>query len=346
LDQEWGPADVFRNLARPTNPIQNVLQCLDSCQNGIVACLDDLLEKAKYQANTKSKVSVKHSLTAQKIVACEWKKLELEFLGDLTQAIERTIGEAASLSRRAIALTTQSCEVKLKPRQRAQSLRHDISDLEEKIRQQREVLVLSEAAQAPFSVLHCQASSHLGICGFRLDEYTGHSLQLSFEHVVEGIESRCVFDLEAGSVAVFRMLDGTTPCKQQPVPASHVAAEFHQHFLNLLVDGKFPVMLQTFDLQETILTLSRWLGSLDLATRDLAAVAEKSTIQYAWPTIECSPRDDLHIAISYDYGKEPSEVFLPSKVYVTRNGKNGSLEEWPSDLTATNCLQKFIEVCM
>jgi hypothetical protein len=351
LDQEWESADVFRNLAkrRTKSPIQYVLESIESCHNGILACMDDLKVKAKYSANTKSntkfKLPAKEIRLAQQIVSREWKQLEVEFLGDLTQVIERTMERVTSLSNRAKDLKLPSSMSKTKQRSCMGSLQSKISDLEEKIRQQRALLELTEAAEAPFAAVHCQATSHLGVCGFRLDEYTGDSLQLSYEHLVEGIESRFVFDLNIGSLTGSRIADAPNS-SQQLISTDHVAGHFHEHFLKALVNGTHPFMqkLEPLELQESILALSRWLGRLDLAAKDLEIVAERSSVVLELPTVKFALSGGLHIQVSYDQSESSAGSFLPSTVLVTQPGKPEVLQELPSDITIANCMQKLFEI--
>ena len=80
-DQEFDSATIFTNLSQRNKKatVEKVLEKIDSRQDGVLACADDLLEKAKYQANTKSSLSGKDKSSAQRIVLLEWEKLELEF---------------------------------------------------------------------------------------------------------------------------------------------------------------------------------------------------------------------------------------------------------------------------
>lgn len=356
-DQEWDPVDVFRNLSKireatKGNPVEKVLASIPPRQNGIIACVDDLLERAKYQASTKPPIPaaavVKDKDAIQRGIAQEWKVLEEEFLLNVCQVVERTVETATTLCKRAETLKVSLCQNKTKPkRNQAEVLENEILDLQQKIRDKRDELKLLEASEAPSSALHCQASSHLGLFGFRLDCYTGNSLQLSFEHVVEGVESCFAFDLKTASLTASRITGATSSC-QNPIPANHVAAKFHQYFLKTMLSNGtiIPLLPQVepLELQETILALSRWLGRLDLAALDLAVISKRSSVTLDLPQVSIAFPNGLLIRASYDNDRNHlKQCFLPSQVFIKEPGQAERLHELPSDVTPGNCFQRIFE---
>lgn len=305
-----------------------MLVSVDSRQNGILACVDDLLEQAKYHANNKSKIPAKSMMIAGQVVAKEWKELELEFFNNLTQTMEQ---ETFSLDEELEGIKLPA------PRSNVSHLKKttekEVADLRLKISKQREALEVSEAVEAPFSALHCQASSHLGLCGFRIDGYTGDRLELSYEHIIEGIESRFVFDLQNLSFEASRITSAMTSC-QGMISVNQFAAEFHQYFLKTIVDSPTSSMhgSQPLELHETILILSRRLSQLDLATADLIAVSKSATVRLDLPCVEVTCPSGLVIRAKYEQHESPAKGFLPTKVWTRRQGSSEAEVEVRPDI--------------
>ena len=121
------------------------------------------------------------------------------------------------------------------------------------------------------------------------------------------------------------------------------AAQFHSHFLAWLVDTANPLLNKDQPLEDTILDLSRWLGYLDLSTKDLAEVSKSSSIILQMPSIIISSPSGLLVRVTYDSPSSHSS-FLPSKVFVTQPGKAEIPRELPSDMTPAQSLQQIFEL--
>jgi hypothetical protein len=212
----------------------------------------------------------------------EWKTLELEFLETLIHQMQLTGESIADVIQKHgvtpllallpdvdLDLMFATHNAQLRRRQREARLQQEIQQLEQEVDNKRQQLRKLHASEAPFSALMCQATCQSA--GFRIDEYTGDGLSISFEHVVKGVESRMVFDLtNTGSLDISFLADAL-PSSRASLSPSHPASHFHNHFLEIFISRKLPLFqkIQPRDLQETISTISMWLGRLDAATRDL-----------------------------------------------------------------------------
>ena len=319
-------------------PIDLVLDSLGPF-DGLVACGDDLLQKTKYQANTKARLnspSEKDPKILMKRVQNEWKTLELEFLGNLIRQMQLTGGSIADVISAVTPLQLPDLIPTPKLRRK---LEQEIEQLEEEVENKRRELRKVQASEAPFSALMCQATCQ--IAGFRIDEYTGDGLQISFEHVVKGVEFRMVFDLNIGSLDMSVLTDALVSSRASLSP-SHPASKFHKHFLDILIARKLPLFqkLQPLDLQETISTISLWLGRLDAATRDLKKVMDRFPVDVAMPTISISLPKDVILELEYDALESSPNYFVPHKVT-----RSDTTREWESasTFTAANCLQNICE---
>jgi hypothetical protein len=317
--------------------------------NGLVACGDDLLQKAKYQANTKARLNNSPSETDPKIimkrVQNEWKTLELEFLENLIRQMELTGGSIADVTSDVTPLQLPNLIATPKLRRKRHArLEQEIEQLEQEVENKRQELRKLHASEAPFSALMCQATCQ--IAGFRIDEYTEDGLQISFEHVVKGVEFRMVFDLNIGSLDMSVLTDALVSSRAS-LPPGHPASQFHKHFLDMLIARKLPLFqnIQRLDLQETISTISLWLGRLDAATRDLKKVMDRFPVDVAMPTISISLPKDVSLELEYDALQSTPNYFVPHKTVVTRSD---TTQEWETEFTSTaaNCLQNLCdEIC-
>jgi hypothetical protein len=347
-DQEWDCATVFSNLRRKTKvPIEVVLGSLDTF-SGLVACGDDLLHKAKYQANTKARLNSPSEIDPKilmKRVQNEWKTLELEFLENLIHQMQLTGNSIADVTSDVTPLPLSDLIATHKLRRKRQTrLEQEIEQLEQEVENKRQKLRKLHAAEAPFSALMCQATCQ--IAGFRIDEYTGDGLQISFEHVVKGVESRMVFDLNIGSLDMSVLTDALVSSRAS-LPPSHPASKFHKHFLDILTARKLPLFqkIQPLDLQETISTISLWLGRLDAATIDLKRVMDRFPVSVAMPIISISLPKDVSLELEYDALESSPNYFFPHKTAVTRSDTS---QEWETESmsSAANCLQNLCdEIC-
>jgi hypothetical protein len=347
-DQEWDCATVFSNLKRRTKaPIEGVISSLGSF-DGLVACGDDLLQKAKYQANNKARLN-SPSETDPKIlmkrVRNEWKTLELEFLDNLIRQMQLTGDSIADVTSDATPLPLPDLIATPKLlRKRHARLEQEIEQLEQELENKRQELRKLHASEAPFSALMCQATSQ--IAGFRIDEYTGDGLHVSFEHIVKGVEFRMVFDLNIGSLDMSVRTDALASSRAS-LPPSHPASKFHKHFLDILIARKLPLFqkIQPLDLQETISTISLWLGRLDAATRDLKKVMDRFPVGVAMPTISIFLPKGVNLELEYDALESSPNYFVPHKTVVTRSD---TTQEWETEFTspAASCLQNLCdEIC-
>jgi hypothetical protein len=301
--------------------------------------MDDLMDKAKYLSQNKSTLKAKNESGARKLASIEWMELEIDFVQDLNKVLGSVFGKAAALSQRTNILKLPESSKQAKERSVSKSIEREITGLQECIRQEQEDVRLAGASEAPFSVLKCQAT--FGISGFRLDKFTGDALQLSFEHVVHGIESTFVFDLKTESVTASRRT--VADSVQQPIPTNHIAARFHQYFLEQLVSGSIPLLqeLQLAELQDSILTLSRWLGRIDLATCGLylAANAGTASIVVEMPLVRLELPGGTSIQLDF----AEAEDFMPSGLMTCKQGGTSESFSMPSKVTYHNVFQKIVE---
>ena len=336
-DQSWEAKDVFQNLVeskpKAKSPLHPLLESLWPRLDGVLTCIDDLKEQAKFCASTKSntkfKLPASEAPYARRIAFQEWKGLETEFLLELSQAVQRNAEHAAHLVQRADAflrgMKTQP-ETKVKGRRRQQQqLEAEIASLEKGIEQQKTLALFQEAAEAPYAVLRCQATSLIGICGFRLDDYTGACLQLAFEHPIAGVESRFLFDITEGVWSASYVSDAFVS-RPDLLPSSHVGAIFHENIAKGSFENPNGILrlLEGQELQEAIMLLSRWLGLLDGATQELADVSTEHLVAIEWPVVAVSMGSESwnEGTLNLVYGEcSSSESLLPSRAFVSLPGK-------------------------
>lgn len=315
-----------------------MLASIDCKQNGVVACTDDFSAKTRYLSQNKFKLRAKNEACARKLACTELKHLEIDFINDLNKVLGAVFGKAAALSQRAKIMNLPDSSKRARKRRAAACIQREISALQESIQREQEVLDTADAAKAPYSVLQCQAT--FGISGFRLDEFNGETLNLSFEHVVQGFESTFVFDLAKASVkASWRNVKVSS---QQPIPASHLAARFHEFFMKQLMSGSLSLLqdLQVSELQESILTLSRWLGRLDLATCGLYLAAKtcKASISVEMPVVRLGLPGGAHLHLDF----EEAHGFLPSALTRFEDEVDATALEMPSEMAYHNMFQKVV----
>ena len=344
-DQEWNLSDVFLNFSKASSNargLEALLKHIDSRQDGVIACMDDLMHQAKYLSVSKPKIAAMSEKEARKCAIQEWKELETRLMKDLTKVLGTTLGKAAAVSQRSKIIDLPESTQKVKAKCLPNSIEREIKGLEQAIGKEQKQIQYLEALNAPYSALHCQTA--FGISGFRLDEYTGDKFQLSFEHVVDGIESRFVFDLTNG--------DSTASCQnitsnhQHPIPSDHISAKYHSYFLQQLVNGNIPLLkeLQLDDLQESILVLSRWLGNLDLSTAALYHATNKFSekvvsIEADMPVMNIKFNEDERIRMTFDQ----TQNFIPQGYHLCQEGDTEVWNEMPSGVTSTNYFAKVIQ---
>jgi hypothetical protein len=310
--------------------------------DGLVACGDDLLQKAKYQANTKAGLnspSEKDPKILMKRVQNEWKTLELEFFENLICQMQLT---GCSIADVRSDVTSLKLPDSIATPKLQRKLEQEIEQLEVKVENKRQELRKLHAAEAPFSALMCQASCQ--IAGFRIDEYTGDGLQISFEDFVKGVELRMVFDLNLGSLDMSVLTDASVSLRSSLSP-SHPASKFHKHFLDILIARKLPLFkkIEALDLQETISTISLWLGRLDAATRDLKNVMDRFPVSVAMPTISISLPKDVSLELEYDALESSPNYFVP---HIVTRSDTIQARDTESRSTAANYLQNLCdEIC-
>jgi hypothetical protein len=319
-----------------------MLKAINIGHDGVRACLDDLIEDVKHLANSKQRLPNEDSRVARSLLSREWTEIETNFLMELTKTLDRSAVHAISLSKE-VSKSKKALLETARPRKTSvTSLQREINELEDKIRRQRAILETTEAAQAPSAAVLCQASSHIGLCGFRMEEYTGLTLQLSFEHAVGGVESKFQFDLQTNSISA--SLAEVDTKSDSLVPVGHEATKFQRHFLMSIVDNASHLSeeLEVLDLREQILTLSSWLGRLDTTTIDLFKAAENSLLKINMPSVSVSFSNGMVLDVTYE-DRGVNESFVPSKVEVT--GKSRKHLKLPCRLKTSNYLKKVVELC-
>ena len=176
-DQSWETRDVFQNLAeRQRGPVSQLLGAIDRRLGGIVSCVDDLSEQARFCASTKSstkfKLPTQKAAYARSIAYREWMELEVEFLSELSQTLDRNVEGVRELLRKAeVTVPTggmnpeELAYQETRKSTRRQLERH-IATLEAQINEQSESTKKLEALAAPHAALQCQAASVRSCCSF------------------------------------------------------------------------------------------------------------------------------------------------------------------------------------
>ncbi len=332
-DQGWEAKDIFQNLAekRPSsNHLQSLLAKIGPHFDGILSCLDDLKEQARFCASTKSSTKFKLPTSevryARHLATQEWKDIELEFLLELSEALERNAERAAALVQKAAFVLDKPnpsiiSKAKKNPKKQIQ---REIAQLKQQIEDQKNLAKMQEAAEAPYAALHCQATSYIGVCGFRLDEYSGTCLQLSYEHPIAGVESRFVFDLDDASWRASYVSDAFISSPNL-LPANHTAAKFHEKMAKACYEDSDGLLyeLQQSEVRDAVMLLSRWLGLLDIVTQELIDVSEDHQIAVIWPMVLVSISSECSLELLFD--ETVSNTLRPSRAVVSRFGREEDL---------------------
>jgi hypothetical protein len=308
-----------------------------------MSCADDLKEQAQFCASTKSNTKFKLPATevryARHLARKEWKELESEFMIDLAEVVERNVTRLTTFLQQASTFLEKQTNrrVSNQRREKTKQLEREIAQLERQIDSSLTLGKLEEAASAPLAALFCQATSHIGVCGFRLDEYTGSCLQLSYEHPVAGVESQFLFDLTDASWKALYVSDAFISSPNL-IPANHTAAKFHKKLASACFADSNGLLqeLQELDVREAIMLLSRWLGLLDSATQELADVAASHPIVIDWPHVRVSISLERSLVLSYD--NTVYKNLRPTKAVVSNAGKEQVLKI----PRGTDCFKSFI----
>ena len=268
---------------------------------------------------------------AQRIALREWKDLEIEFVLELSEALERNSERAAQLQQNACILVNkgvpQSAASRQIPKRRRKKLENEIASLEKEIYQHKKSMQMQVAFEAPIAALRCQALWYIGVCGFRLDEFTGTCLQLAYEHPITGIESQFCFEL---SEATWKVSYNAYSCTSTTIllPATHPAAKFHEMLANWSFEDTYGTLvhrLQSLELPDAILLLSQWLCLLDVAVNDIANVAAEYPITVEWPVVSVSLHSRHYengdiLRLTYD--QKATEIIRPKNSVLSRSGKS------------------------
>lgn len=344
-DRGWEAIDIFQNLSRlkpRINPLKSLLHAIMPQLDGIMSCLDDLKEQARFCASTNSNTKFKLPATevryARRLAMQEWKELESEFLIDLAEVLNRNVTKVATVLHQASAFLERprSRPVSKKQNERIQ-LEREIAQLEHQIDSSLKLAKLQEAASAPLAALNCQATSHIGVCGFRLDEYTGSCLQLAYEHPIAGVESQFVFDLTDASWKAFYVSDAFISSPNL-IPAHHAAAKFHNKLAIACFADPTGLLqeLQHLDVREAIMLLSRWLGLLDSATQELAEVAANHPIVIDWPHVTVVISSECTLDLCYD-----NTVYKNLRPTKARLSTSGTVQDLKLP-RGTDCFKSFV----
>lgn len=357
-DQEWDIPDVFRNLARPKPPsrLHALLQSIDRTNlDGLVSCLEDLKEQAKFCASTKSgtkhKLPASEAAYARRLVAKEWKQLEFELAEELCRLLSGHTQRNYALLQKAKLMPDHRREVVHatttgdfgRTRRR---LERDIRGLQADIQRRRKILERHEACSAPESALLCQALSHIGICGFRVDEYTGTCLQLTYEHPAPYKHTQFTHNLSSGSWEALSVPDTLAP-DQTTSSGNSIAVRCHEQVLMRIIgrQNDFLQQIEEMELGEAILTLSQWLSQLDLLVHDLENVSKTTSVVVDWPTITISDSSmdtrKWQATVRYDEGLD-SKILLPTTATISRPGVQDAEAEIPPNVRISDYLQSLV----
>lgn len=338
LDQTWPAKDVFQNLAerkpKAKSRVSTLLEALGPQFDGVLSCIEDLKEQATFCASTKFQLPASEAPYARKLAVREWKEMETEFLLELSQALERNADRAMQILQNAGSflkrIKTQPDNSK--PKAPTQELEQEVLSLEKQVKKYEELARVQEAADAPFASLRCQATSLIGICGFRLDQYTGTCLQLSYEHPIAGVESQFLVEMAQNTWNASYVTDAFVSSPNL-LPAAHVAAKFHESIAKHSFEDPNGILqlVEGQPVQEAVMLLSRWLGLLDAAAQDLANVSPEYSVTLEWPMLIISKRDDSTGGIlKLVYGERGSRSMVPSNAIVSRTGNDDEQVSVPS----------------
>ena len=352
-DQTFQPKEIFYTLAmrdsnkqksEKSNKLIDMIQSVSPQWDGVLSCLEDLKEQVRFCANTRSntkfRLPASQESYAKQMVIREWKELEIEFMFELSQALERNTEQAKMLWHTASSLLEDMkgvlapCTTKHATsvanhttctKQTKEKLENDIDRLEEEIHKQQRLAEFREAAEAPYAALLCQAASHIGVCGFRLDDYNGATLQLAYEHPIAGIESIFIYDMAHGRWSA-RYLSDAFISSPELLPASHPAAKFHESVAMACFADKNGLLQRVRDMEmsDAVLTLSMWLAGLDTATQELVDLSGMRSISIDWPRLSISVDGETTLAILYD--ESVCKNFQPASGVVVQGGKETRLD--------------------
>jgi len=262
LDQEFGFPSVVRNLALIRRDCVGFERCVTAivpCFDKTLSCMNELIEQVKVM--TLNPFCERSITTAKRIVMTEWKEIEITYIEKLTNILEKEkveILEAAS-----------NCSLPLKKRtyshsQNKQLIEEEIVKLENEILKEKRTLDLLEASIAPRACILCQATVHLCIHGFSLEEFRDDNiLKLNFAHAVYGVQTRVIFDNNSQPGIVIEPNYNALKRDNSPI------FELHRGYLNMLVCGKIPAQVNSTELQESLLTIGQFLGRLDQSAMEL-----------------------------------------------------------------------------
>jgi hypothetical protein len=246
---------------------------------GLTSCAQDLVEQATASANTKNAAGVPESKSA---ALQEWYSVEKDFLKIISEKLQCDQKILLDLLQNVQRILANSKQLGIFQEQKKRSNRigAEVAELRQELEQKQESLKRLRSAQAPSSLLECQALSQLA--GFQLESYNDTSLELCCVHSInKDVETRFSFDIQNGSYQVTLSNEGGQ--------TSDSASVFHRYFLNFLARKQVSIIQEQLDtegLHGAISTLSWWLGRLDAATLDLQSVLNHNySIYLAMPQI-------------------------------------------------------------
>jgi len=360
-DQTFDPRDVFSALVkRDTNEpcfkakrsgLAEIINSVSPRWDGVLSCLEDLKEQVRFCANTRSntkfRLPASQEAFARQMVIREWKELEMEFFLELSQALERNTEQARALWHTANNLLDGLKGILAPPKHddaqgvqhskvTAKELEEEIVKLEEEIQEQQKLAHIREAAEAPYAALLCQASSHIGVCGFRLDDYDGTTLQIAYEHPIAGVESHFTHDMTQGLWSATYVSDAFISSPEL-LPASHPAAKFHEKVAMICFadENRLLQQVRDVDLSDAVLTLSLWLGRLDAATHELLNVSNKHAVTFDWPVLNVQLSDSATLALRYD-DESVCQTIRPTSAVAT-------LDHQQTDMDTSATIRSMIE---
>jgi len=216
------------------------------------------LPKSTFRINPTSKRSI---TTAKRIVTTEWNEIEITYIEKLTNILRRERVEILEAASNYPPFVKKSAYSHFQNRQ---LIEEEIFELENEIRQEKRTLDLLEASIAPRACILCQATVHLCIHGFSLEEFRDDNvLKLNFAHAVYDVQTRVIVDNNSPPGIVIEPNYNASKRDNCPI------LELHRGYLNMLVCGKITVQVNSTQLQESLLTIGQFLGRLDQSAIEL-----------------------------------------------------------------------------
>lgn len=251
----------------------------------------------------------------------DWKETEVCILDELTTILE--------CDRLAIESATSEAE-RNNHASNAKDIMQEISELKDKISRERSLLDILDASVAPRANVLCQATAHIGICGFSFQKFQDDGVvKMKFNHSIFGAETRVVFDSSSHLEIVIETNTASAKDKCS-------VFEFHQGYLAMLADGRISSSINNTVLQDSLLKLGQLLGKLDQCAHVFKTLNDAGKILFTsdFPQLLfTSPAKNKTISMTLD----PKTFVAKTDVEETKLGEISLVDCW--DLT---CVQGII----